>query len=104
MSWMSQLYKTYEQNIGKGQGPDTGLTPVAHMNANAQIEITLGREGSFLSATIIDKEDSATLIPVTEASAGRSSGIAPHALSDMLPYIAGDFSEYCDSEMQKPPI
>ncbi len=101
MSWMSQLYKTYEQNIGKGQGPDTGLTPVAHMNANAQIEITLGREGSFLSATIIDKEDSATLIPVTEASAGRSSGIAPHALSDMLPYIAGDFSEYCDSEKQK---
>ena len=88
MSWTSQLYKTYERNIGKGQESDIGLTPVAHMNANAQFEITLDREGSFLSAEIIGKEDSATLIPVTEASAGRSSGIAPHALSDMLPYIA----------------
>ncbi len=101
MSWTSQLYKTYERNIGKGQESDIGLTPVAHMNANAQFEITLDREGSFLSAEIIGKEDSATLIPVTEASAGRSSGIAPHALSDMLPYIAGDFSEYCENEKQR---
>lgn len=101
MSWMSQLYKTYENNIGKGRQADIQLTPIAHMSANAQIEITLNGEGEFKSAVSVDKKEAATLIPVTEASASRSSGIAPHALSDMLPYIAGDFSVHCENEKQK---
>lgn len=101
MSWMSQLYKTYERNIGKSQQDEVPLTPVAHMNANAQVEITLNREGEFLAAEVVDKKESVTLIPVTESSSGRSSGVAPHALCDMLPYIAGDFPEYCEDEKQK---
>lgn len=101
MSWMSQLYKTYEKNIGKSQQTDVQLTPVAHMNAKAQIEVTLNEDGEFLAADGIDKERAETLIPVTEASAGRASGIAPHALSDMLPYIAGDFSKYCENEKER---
>lgn len=101
MSWMSQLYKTYEKNIGKGQKTDVQLTPIAHMNAKAQVEITLNKEGEFLSAVEVGQEQAVTLIPVTEASAGRASGIAPHALSDMLPYIAGDFSKYCENEKQR---
>ena len=40
---LSQLYKTYERNIGKSQQDEVPLTPVAHMNANAQVEITLNR-------------------------------------------------------------
>lgn len=99
---MSQLYKTYENNIGREQQADSQLTPVAHMNANAQIELTLSKEGDFLSAVIIDKKDSTTLLPVTEASAGRAGlTVAPHALSDMLPYIAGDYSGHCEDEKQK---
>lgn len=101
MSWMNQLYKTYEKNIGKEQESDISLTPIAHMNANAQIEITLSNEGEFKGAVKIDKKEAVTLIPVTEASASRSSRAAPHALSDMLPYIAGDFSYYCENEKQK---
>ncbi len=102
MSWMSQLYKTYERNIGKGQQDDVPLTPVAHMNAKAQVEITLSGDGEFLSAAVVDKEDSTTLIPVTEASAGRAGGkVAPHPLCDTLSYIAGDFFEYCDDEKLK---
>lgn len=101
MSWMSQLYKTYEKNIGRGMREEVQLTPVAHMNKNAQVEITLNKEGEFKNAVVIDKKSALTLIPVTEASAGRSSGVAPHALSDMLPYIAGDYGEYCDNEKQR---
>lgn len=97
MSWMNQLFQTYENNIGKEQ-TETQLTPIAHMNANAQIEITLNRKGEFQNAVKIEKTDAATLIPVTEASAGRSSGIAPHALCDTLSYLAGDFSSYCEKE------
>ena len=96
MSWMSQLLKTYEKNLSSKQSPEIQMTPVAHMNANAQIEVTLNEKGKFLRATAVDKADAVTLIPVTEASAGRSSGAASHALSDTLSYIAGDFSNYCE--------
>lgn len=98
MSWMSQLYLTYENNIGKNQQDDITLTPLAHMEANAQIEVTLDEDGNFRGAEKIDKENAVTLIPVTEASAGRSSGIAPHMLGDTLSYIAGDFKKYCQGE------
>lgn len=101
MSWMEQLYKTYESNIGKSQQNSISLTPLAHMDANAQIEVLLDEEGNFCGAHIVEKKDAVTLIPVTEASAGRSSGIAPHALSDTLSYIAGDFANYCKEEKLK---
>ena len=77
MSWMSQLYLTYENNIGQNQQDDITLTPLAHMEQNAQIEVTLDEDGNFCGARKIDKAEAATLIPVTEASAGRSSGVLP---------------------------
>lgn len=98
MSWMSQLYQTYENNIGKNHQDDITLTPLAHMEANAQIEVILDEEGNFCGAGKVDKENAVTLIPVTEASAGRASGVAPHMLSDTLSYIAGDFKDYCQDE------
>lgn len=101
MSWMSQLLKTYENNLGGSQSAELSMTPVAHMNANAQIEVTLDEKGGFLSVIEVDKGKAVTLIPVTEASAGRSSGIAPHALSDTLSYIAGDFCNYCENGKEK---
>lgn len=100
MSWTNRLYETYEQCVSKQQG-ENAMTPVAHMNASAQIEITLNEEGEFLDAVEVSKDQARTLIPVTEASAGRSSGIAPHALCDTLSYVAGDFALYCDNEKQK---
>ncbi|CUN86219.1 type I-C CRISPR-associated protein Cas8c/Csd1 [Eubacterium sp. am_0171] len=101
MSWMSQIYKTYEENVGKGQNPDEQMTPVAHMNANAQIEVTLSWRGEFLGAVKVEKEDAVTLIPVTEASAGRSSGKTPHALCDTLSYVGGDYCHYCENEKER---
>ncbi len=101
MSWMSQLYQTYEESIQRKNQDKNALTPMAHILANAQIEITLKENGELVSITKVEKEDAVTLIPVTESSAGRSSGVAPHALCDMLPYIAGDFSRYCQKEKDK---
>lgn len=95
MSWMSCLYATYEQLERMDSTLGTAVTPVAHMNANAQIEVSIRTTGEFLGAVSVEKEDAVTLIPVSEASASRSSGIAPHALCDMLPYVAGDFEDYC---------
>lgn len=100
MSWVSELYKTYEnnrENVGKSDG-GVILAPVAHMIANAQIEIMLDGDGNFISANEVIKENTKTIIPVTEASEGRSSGIAPHALCDTLSYVAGDYKKYVEEK------
>lgn len=72
----------------------TPLLPIAHSTQNAQIEIVLNGKGEFISAKILEKNESITIIPVTEASATRSSGIAPHPLCDKLQYVAGDYAQY----------
>lgn len=103
MGWMQKCYNTYENNAAlAGQsGENEALCMIAHMNATAQIEITLNNKGEFVNAEVLEKEAGRTLIPVTESSAGRASGIAPHALCDTLSYVAGDYSEYLESEKEK---
>lgn len=101
MSLMGMLYQTFEIRAGKDLGTETQMTPMAHINANVQLEVTLNQAGEFVAASVLEKEDGVTLIPVTEASAGRASGVAPHALCDTLSYIAGDFSDYCENAKQK---
>jgi CRISPR-associated protein Csd1 len=102
MSWMSMLYQTYENNVHMVGDVKDPLSGVAHMLANAQIEITIDEDGTFQKASPVNKESRKTLIPVTEQSQGRSSGDAPHALCDTLSYIAGDFSMYLfDNELAK---
>ncbi len=103
MSWMNMLYQTYEHNkqlAGATDGTIT-LSVIAHMTANSQLEITINEDGEFISASQVEKENGRILIPVTEASASRSSGVAPHALNDMLPYVAGDYISYVPEEQRE---
>jgi CRISPR-associated protein Csd1 len=98
LSWIQKLYDTYE-NCSSEVGivkdlEKTPLLPIAHSTQNAQIEIVLNGQGGFISAKILEKNESITIIPVTEASATRSSGIAPHPLCDKLQYVAGDYAQY----------
>lgn len=96
MSWMSMLYQTYEANkhlAGKAD-EQVPLPLPAHMAATAQIEITLDPQGNFQRAVVLAKENGRTMIPATEAAASRTSGTAPHALCDTLPYVAGDLIQF----------
>lgn len=101
LGWMQMLEKTYDvchSIVGKQVNEDPVLLPISHSTANAQIEVTIDMDGNFvptLSGTI-PKEgtDKITIIPVTEDSASRSNGSAPHALSDKLCYVAGDYKNY----------
>lgn len=98
MSWLTTLSETYD-NCKAAVGDynyNTVLTPVSHLTAEAQITIIIDTEGNFIGAETVDKSerDSAIIIPVTENSATRSSGIAPHPLCDKLIYIAGDYGVY----------
>ena len=95
MSWMKSLYDTYEKASMVDYIKDNNeLLKVAHSRQNAQIELTVNKYGNFISAQFVPKDQADTVIPVTESSASRSSGSAPHPLCDKLKYIAGDYEKY----------
>lgn len=108
MSWMERLYRTYENSvseIGKVTAPpsddpktmpSTPLLPICHTTQNAQIEITVDWQGNWVphTARALAKADGVTVIPCTEDSAGRTSGLCPHPLFDKLQYLAGDYTAF----------
>lgn len=91
MSWMEELYKTYKNCVGQEPPGAERLIPIGHMTQQAHLEITIDNNGNFKKAKIVQKE--ATLLPVTEESAGRV-GIKPppHPLCDKVQYCAEDYS------------
>lgn len=105
MSWMSDLYETYERNFDMDKfdiTTDATPLPISHTTQNAQIEVTLDKTGTFIYAEAIgDKEKALTVIPVSEDSAARTSGDEAHPLEDKLEYIAGDFQQYTGKSNSK---
>lgn len=98
MSWLPECAAVYDK-IGKDAGTKVNgvlLLPLFHSTQNAQIEVNVSTEGEFAFATIIDKANQVTMIPVTEDSVARSSGVEPHPLFDKLIYTAGDFVKYAN--------
>ncbi|UQZ85489.1 CRISPR-associated protein (Cas_Csd1) [Paenibacillus konkukensis] len=102
MSWLLNLYKTYESNLGvvgvvevKHNDREFTLLPISHTTQNAHIEVDITEDGEFHSARVLDKNEMSTLIPCTEESASRAgSKVAPYPLHDKLSYVAGDFTAY----------
>ena len=90
MSWIQKLEETYDACVGRPQFADRPLVPIDHVEQNAHIEIAIDENGNFLRAAVVQKEP--TLIPVTEKSAGRTSGAIAHPLSDKIRYVAKGFS------------
>ncbi|MBW2367665.1 MAG: type I-C CRISPR-associated protein Cas8c/Csd1, partial [Deltaproteobacteria bacterium] len=94
MSWMAKLYETYD-NIERMENyyDQNQLWPVSHFVKNAHIEVAIYSDGNFLKGRtkILHGEESPTLIPATESSAGRSGKkIAPHPLCEEVGYCAID--------------
>ncbi len=104
LAWMKVLadtYDTYENLVGVCRDAQPVLLPIAHSTANAQIEITINAMGQLLACAKVEKGNEVTIIPVTEDSASRSSGVAPHSLCDKLCYIAKDYSFYTKENKEK---
>lgn len=105
LSWIQKLYDTYENcesEVGVvGTDEKTPLLPIAHSTQNAQIDVVINGNGDFLRASLIEKEDAVTIIPVNENSAARGNGNFPHPLCDKLQYVAGDYSNYVDKKKGK---
>lgn len=103
MSWLFNLYETYEANIDqvgiinlRTNGQEYTLLPISHTTQTAHIEVRVTPSGDFHSAEVItDKNNAVTLIPATERSASRAGKVvAPYPLHDKLIYVAGDFTKY----------
>lgn len=104
MTWLKALADTYDAHAGLAgieKNDQEVLLPVFHSTFQAQIEVTIDADGNFINAVKLEKgDDRVTIIPVTEDSAARSSGIAPHPLCDKLCYIAGDYSRYTGDDKE----
>lgn len=97
MGLLQRAIETYDANtalIGVYRDGHEPLAPIGHILTSANIEITLNAQGKFLSARKVNnKEEPKILIPVTEESSGRTSGLAAHPLCDQLKYVANTNKE-----------
>lgn len=100
MGWMTEAAAVYDEIKAKMKNSEEAemLLPLYHTTANAQIQVTLYSDGTFSHAEVVNKGDAETVIPVTEDSNARTSGIEPHPLCDKLIYVAGDYKEYVKSK------
>lgn len=89
MALLQRAIETYESHFGYTQRQDgmTPMAPVGHSIVKADLEITLDPDGRFVIASAVSKDEQKTLIPVTEASAGRTSSPCPHPLCELLKYL-----------------
>lgn len=87
MSWLSYCYKTYQNSvseIGKQQPGKVPLLPVAHTTQQVNIEVELDKDGNFQYAGLLAQDQRTTIIPCTEESSARTSGMVPHPLVDAI--------------------
>jgi CRISPR-associated protein Csd1 len=95
MGWIQKLYETYEKCAGAPQFATDPLKPLFHTVQQAHVEIVLDGGGAFLRARCIQKKEEKTVVPATEASAGRSGTKAPpHPLCDKIRYCASDYPRF----------
>lgn len=91
MGLLQRAVETYDAHgsiIGVEEEGRQMLVPVCHMLARADLEIVLESDGRFSFARLVDKQEPKIPIPVTEESAGRTSGACAHPLCDQLSYLS----------------
>lgn len=98
MSWIQKLCETYECCSDLDDRLDARPWPLSHFVKQAHVEVVLDGEGNFRKGRIrkLEWNESPTLIPATERSAGRTAGIAPHPLCEEIGYMASDLPEQSD--------
>ncbi|MGI5900455.1 MAG: type I-C CRISPR-associated protein Cas8c/Csd1 [Christensenellales bacterium] len=98
MGLFQNLLETYEKcsaMVGVLQVDSDGsanekktLLPICHMTFKSEIRIVIDEWGKFIRASR-DSKETTIIIPCTEKSSGRASGIAAHPLCDHLDYVGG---------------
>lgn len=94
MTWLTTLYKSYDEleKLNDTLPFEQQVMPICHTPQTAHIHIVIDNQGDFIRAEVLEK--AVLVIPATESSAGRASGLAPHALADKIQYVAKDYAEF----------
>lgn len=90
MGLLQKAIETYDANadlVGVYREGHDPLAPISHIIAKANIEVTLNAQGCFIGACTVNESEQNTIIPVTEKSGGRTSGLAAHPLCDQIKYV-----------------
>lgn len=98
MSWVQELYNTYENCYGKvpivsinGNKSNIPLLPLYHQIQKSTLEITIDSLGKFSNASLSTDR---IIVPCTEESAARTGNDCPHSLCDKIQYCAKDYGIY----------
>lgn len=84
MAWaFEKLVKLYDKLEADGRP----VCPVAHTYISAHIGVLIDKDGNFLLAKEPEIKGELVAVPCTIESEGRTSGTAPHLLSDNLSYV-----------------
>jgi CRISPR-associated protein Csd1 len=109
VTWLTHLTETYDRHAAvvgmfekKSNDREYALIPVSHTTQSAHIEVNLNVHGEYRSARVVEKAESSTIIPCTEASASRTSKPVPYPLFDKLIYVAGDYAAFVDVDKDTP--
>lgn len=97
MGWLDHCISVFDGNpafVGKMEPELVPLVPISHTTQKVNIEVALTGKGDFVRARVLRRDEMTTIIPCTEKSSARTSGLAPHPLFDKLQYIAGDYVQY----------
>lgn len=97
MGWLDHCISVFDGNpafVGKMEPGLVPLVPISHTTQKVNIEVALTGRGDFVRARVLRLDEMNTIIPCTEKSSARTSGLAPHPLFDKLQYIAGDYVQY----------
>lgn len=97
MGWLDHCISVFDGNpafVGKMEPGLVPLVPISHTTQKVNIEVALTGRGDFVRARVLRPDEMNTIIPCTEKSSARTSGLAPHPLFDKLQYIAGDYAQY----------
>lgn len=106
MSLLKMACETYDFAAEKyagvyEEGKREPLAPIAHTITSATIEITIDKQGKFITASEISQTDSKTIFPVTEESQGRTSAPEPHPLCEQLQYLSSEEKEKNELYLRK---
>lgn len=97
MGWLDHCISVFDGNpafVGKMEPGLVPLVPISHTTQKVNIEVALTGKGDFVRARVLRPDEMTTIIPCTEKSSARTSGLVPHPLFDKLQYIAGDYVQY----------
>ena len=88
-----ETYDNFAYLAGVEREGHAVLAPIGHITTNANIEITLDINGTFIDARVVDKTEPKIIIPVTEDSGGRTSKPCAHPFCEQISYLSGENDE-----------